>query len=258
MRHAFLTGTSTYILSRVIKRDPANTSNGNNRRRGGGARLVCETIRDEILELKLRPGEPLDETALSARFSLSRSPVREALVRLSAEGFVKTLTNRSTIVAPLDIAEVPRYVEALDYLQRATTRLAAQNCTAENLPRLFEAASHYDEMCEQGSPIAMSQANKDFHMAIAVAGGNSYLTEAYGRLLDEGRRLLHMHYEHVRNSDSPFPLSPQHFEMIEAISEHDETRADQLAHDHTRGFHDRLRTILEVRYININDELLPG
>ena len=56
------------------------------RRRGSGAQLVYETLRREVLDLSLRPGELLDETSLSERFSMSRSPIREALIRLTAEG----------------------------------------------------------------------------------------------------------------------------------------------------------------------------
>ena len=63
--------------------------------RGTGAKLVYETLRDEILSLTLDPGTALDETALAERFGMSRSPVREALIRLAGEDFV---------VAPAEIA----------------------------------------------------------------------------------------------------------------------------------------------------------
>ena len=52
-------------------------------------------------------GQLLDETELAKRFQLSRSPVREALIRLAAEGLVQTLRNRSSIVAPFDVAAIP-------------------------------------------------------------------------------------------------------------------------------------------------------
>ena len=218
-------------------------------KRGGGARHVYEALRNDILELSLAPCDALDETTLAERFRLSRSPVREALVRLSAEGFVRTLSNRSTIVAPLDIREVPRYIEALDYLQRAVTRLAARNRSVDDLTAMHAAAEVYDQTCENGTPLEMSRANKDFHMAIAAAGRNSYLANAYGRLLDEGRRLLHLHYARRSDTDDPFPLSPEHYQMIEAIREKDEAESDSLAHAHTRVFHQRLQDFAPVEYI---------
>ncbi|MXW19896.1 MAG: GntR family transcriptional regulator, partial [Gammaproteobacteria bacterium] len=60
------------------------------RPRGTGASHVYERMRESILSLKLAPGTLLDESELAVRFKLSRSPVREALIRLSAEGLVKT------------------------------------------------------------------------------------------------------------------------------------------------------------------------
>ncbi len=218
-------------------------------KRGGGGKLVYETLRDEIIELKQKPGSPLDETSLSERFSMSRSPIREALVRLSADGLVETLANRSTIVTPLDIGDFPRYVEALDYIQRVVTRLAARNRSDRDIELMAQAAETYDEACRSGNRLEMSAGNKAFHMAIADAGGNNYLTEAYGRLLDEGRRVLHMHYARRSESNDPFPLSPEHYDMVDAIKAVDESRADQLAHEHTRMFHERLIDFMRVNYV---------
>jgi len=218
-------------------------------RRGGGARHVYEVLRDEILELKMPPGAALDETSLATRFSLSRSPIREALVRLAADGLVRTLSNRSTIVAPLDIALLPRYVEALDYLQRVVTRLAARHRTEADLAAMEAAARTYDETCARGDYLQMSGANKAFHMTVAEAGQNPYFADAYRRLLDEGRRILHMHYARRRDSDDPYPLSPEHFHMVAAIRDRDEAAADRLAHEHTRVFHDRLIEFMRVAYV---------
>lgn len=218
-------------------------------KRGSGAKLVYETLKDEILELRQTPGVPLDETGLAERFGLSRSPIREALVRLSSEGLVEVLSNRSTIVAPLNLVEFPRYVEALDYLQRVVTRLAARNRTAVDLERMTAAAEAYDDTCREGNPLKMSEANKAFHITIAEAAQNPYFTTAYGRLLDEGRRILHMHYFRRRESDDRYPLGPEHFDMIEAIRRQDEDEASRLAHEHTRMFHDRLLEFMQANYV---------
>ena len=62
------------------------------RAKGSSVREVCETLRNDILTLELEPGAPLDETSLAARFNLSRSPIREALIRLAGEGLVGART----------------------------------------------------------------------------------------------------------------------------------------------------------------------
>src|SRR5258706_14872544 len=74
------------------------------RTRGTGAVYVYDSLRAQILDLELKPGTLLDETLVSRQFGVSRSPVREALIRLSAEGLVQNLRNRTSIVAPFDVA----------------------------------------------------------------------------------------------------------------------------------------------------------
>ncbi|MCJ8029152.1 GntR family transcriptional regulator, partial [Shinella yambaruensis] len=78
--------------------------------RGMGSKSVYDTLRTEILALTLPPGQLLDETTLAERFDMSRSPIREALIRLAGEELVVTLSNRSTIVAPIEVASFPKYV----------------------------------------------------------------------------------------------------------------------------------------------------
>jgi DNA-binding GntR family transcriptional regulator len=103
------------------------------RARGTGSRSVYESLRNEILSLALPPGQLLDETTLAERFNMSRAPVREALIRLGSDELVVTLSNRSTIVAPIEVATFPKYVEALDIAQRMNTRLAAALSTDADL-----------------------------------------------------------------------------------------------------------------------------
>ncbi len=70
--------------------------------KGSGVKLVYDVLRDEIIDLSLAPGSPIDENQLAERFSMSRTPIREALVRLASDGFVTTLPNRSTVVSNID------------------------------------------------------------------------------------------------------------------------------------------------------------
>ena len=210
----------------------------------GSARVYAQ-LRDEILRLELAPGSPIDENSLSERFDLSRSPVREALVRLSSEGFVNILPNRSTIVAPIDFRDVPKYLDSLDLLQRATTRLAAQFRTNADLRTIekrqidFEKAFH--RSVKTRDPLHNIDANFNFHMAIAEAGKNAYFQMFYKRLLDEGRRMLHFHFEFQALSEHMTfeEVAVHHVQMIEAIKSKDLEYADAVAHEHAMQFKGR-------------------
>jgi DNA-binding GntR family transcriptional regulator len=208
------------------------------RSKGAGWKSVYDTLRTEILALTLQPGQLLDETSLAERFDLSRSPVREALIRLAAEELVVTLPNRSTIVAPVDLASFPKYVDALDIAQRVTARLAAELRTDTDLETMASRQRRFEQAVKSGDHLAMSETNKDFHMAIAQAARNPYFAAFYEKLLDQGRRMLHLHFEFLERTHEGYLLTDEHHEMLAAIKAKDVERADKLAHDHTRQFRD--------------------
>lgn len=216
--------------------------------KGTGARFAYETLRDEILSLELAPGQLLDETTFAERFAMSRSPVREAFIRLAGEGLVVTLANRSTIVAPIDVQSFPKYVEALDIAQRMNTRLAAELRTDEDLLRIARAQEAFETAVQGGDHLEMSEANKRFHMAIAQAGRNPYLMAFYERLLDQGRRMLHLHFDYLERTHDGMLLTHEHAAMLEAIRDRDVDRADALAHSHTRQFRDNFLRFMQENY----------
>jgi DNA-binding GntR family transcriptional regulator len=218
------------------------------RSKGQGWKHVYDTLRTEILALTLAPGQLLDETSLAERFDLSRSPVREALIRLSLEDLVVTLPNRSTIVAPIEIVTFPAYVDALDIAQRMNSRLAAQLRTETDLKTMASRQRKFEAAVKSGDHLAMSEANKDFHMAIAHAGRNPYLTSFYERLLDQGRRMLHLHLEFLERTHEGYLLTDEHHDMLAAIKAHDVERADKLAHEHTRQFRDNFIRFMQENY----------
>jgi hypothetical protein len=94
----------------------------------------------------------------------------EALIRLSLEDLVVTLSDRSTIVAPIEIVTFPAYVEAQDISQRMNSRLAAELRTETDLNTTASRQRKFEAAVKSGDHLAMSEANNDFHMAIAHAG----------------------------------------------------------------------------------------
>lgn len=219
------------------------------RAKGMGVRFAYETLRDEILCLALPPGMLLDETSLADRFGMSRSPVREALIRLAGDELVVTLANRSTVVAPIDIQSFPKYVEALDIAQRMNTRLAAELRSEADLLTIAKRQKAFVAAVKSGNHLAMSEANRAFHMAIAEAGRNPYLSSFYDRLLNQGRRMLHLHFDFIEKEQGGFLLTDEHDEMLEAIRNRDIERADRLAHSHTRQFQSNFIDFMKHNYL---------
>ncbi|MDQ1183459.1 MULTISPECIES: GntR family transcriptional regulator [Agrobacterium] len=212
-------------------------------RRGFGVSTVYETLRNEIIELQLAPGSPIDELQLSERFSLSRTPIREALVRLSAEGLITTLTNRATIVSQIDFLGLPEFFDALTLMYRVTTRLAAANHTEVDIAQIRTLQSAFALAVEQRDALAMISTNRDFHVAIARAGGNRHYVELFTRLLDEGRRILRLYYSSF-NDVLPNQYVSEHEDMIQAIIERNVERADALAKAHADQIVTQIRSYI--------------
>ncbi|MDK1492090.1 GntR family transcriptional regulator [Sinorhizobium sp. 7-81] len=218
------------------------------RAKGTGWKSVYETLRNEILALTLAPGQLLDENTLAERFDMSRSPVREALIRLAGEELVVTLSNRSTIVAPIEVATFPKYVEALDIAQRMNTRLAAELRTDADLKAIAKRQKEFEAAVRTGNHLQMSEANKQFHIAIAKAGKNPYLGSFYERLLNQGQRMLHLHFEYLERTHEGYLLTDEHNQMLEAIRAKNVDLADELAHAHTRQFQQNFIDFMRENY----------
>lgn len=216
--------------------------------RGTGWKSVYDTLRKDILNLTLQPGQLLDETALAERFEMSRSPVREALIRLAGEGLVIALSNRSTIVAPIEVGTFPKYAEALDLAQRMNTRLAAVFRTPADLKAIAKKQKEFQAAVKTGEYLSMSEANKQFHLAVARAGKNPFLTSFYEHLLNHGQRMLHLHFEYLERAEGGYLLTEEHDLMLEAIEARDADLADNLAHAHTRQFQDQFVRFLRENY----------
>ncbi|WP_174803395.1 GntR family transcriptional regulator [Martelella limonii] len=201
--------------------------------RGSGTQKVYETLRREILAMELKPCSPLDEVRLSERFGMSRTPVREALLRLASDTLVTTLPNRNTIVSAINFADMPHYFEALTLMYRTSTRGAAARAPHDRamMKDIRDRQDQFVAAVEAQDAFAMIEANREFHVAIAQLAGNAYYTGFFSRLLDEGRRILRLYYS-TFDDQLPRQYVNEHEDIIAAIEAGDTARADQLAIAH--------------------------
>ncbi len=201
------------------------------RKRGSGVKMVYDLLRDEILDLVLLPGSPIDEVQLAERFSMSRTPIREALVRLAGEGLIDTLPNRSTMVSNIDFLNIHTYFDALTLMYRATTVLAAKHHQPSDLKIINAHQAAFAAAVEKQNALIMIATNADLHLAIAEAGRNQYFISLFKRLLDEGRRIMRLYYQSY-NDQLPKRFVLEHDEMIAAVAARDITLAERLASEH--------------------------
>jgi DNA-binding GntR family transcriptional regulator len=216
------------------------------RTRGTGASYVYESLKSLILDLELKPGTLLDETLVSRQFSVSRSPVREALIRLSAEGLVQTLRNRTSIVAQFDVGALPAYFDAIQLLYRVSARLAAVNATPAQIERLREIVRQHEDALHRNDMKSMVRFNHDFHSAIAQMSDNPFITSWMRGLLDQGQRILRL-YAHNLGDHVPDTVLKPHREMVRTIAAGDADGAEEAGRTDAQALIDAFKRNLSDR-----------
>jgi DNA-binding GntR family transcriptional regulator len=150
---------------------------------------IYDTLKEDILNANLEPEAVLDEVKLMARFKVSRTPVREALRRLIANGLVNMEPHRSAYVKPLSIDDIGAFFEAYALVQRIVFILSAHRITASQLERATKLEERLETACKAADIRAVRDLNMQFHAAIAIGCANRYLEESYAKLLQDSARL---------------------------------------------------------------------
>jgi len=209
---------------------------------------LYEDLRRRIITMDLAPGSDLDEAELSTAYGMSRTPVRETLIRLQSEGLVVQRRNRGNTVAPLDMATLQSWFEAGRMIHRAMVRLAAFRRTAADLAGIREARDAFEQATADGAQLQMLYANERFHDRIGQAARNPYLYAAYRRVLADHERISELCYAYeaeVRaESDKQLTLD-EHRQLYDAIAAGDAETAERVIDAHLSLARDGLRNALE-------------
>ena len=219
------------------------------RTRMDNATRIFTAVRNQILSLEREPSSVLDEVGLAKHFGTSRSPVREALVRLEAEQLVTTLPNRATIVTPLNVAQVPQYIDALDLIQRAAMRLAAVSRTAQDIKDLCKLNDVFADTAKSANLTLAIEANVNFHDKIGQATQNVYIEKTYRQLLEAGSRFQILYYRTFENN-VPTEAVQAHADRIHALERGDLDESERLGAEHTSALQQRLVEFIAQRHTN--------
>ena len=151
--------------------------------------VAYERLRALVLSGDVAPGARLGQVELAERFGISRTPVREALRRLSGEGLVDFHANRGFRVADLGLEAVLRRLEVRAIVEPGIARLAAERGTPEDLRALRRSITRESRA---RTAAAAHDASRDFHVALAHATHNDELVRTLESLwiVEVGRRLL--------------------------------------------------------------------
>lgn len=197
--------------------------------RATAASLVQDELRQAILAMQIAPGAPLVEKELTARFGLSRTPIREALIKLKEEGLVEIFPQAGTFVARIPAAAIPEAVFIRQALECATVELVARTSAEEAVIRLDATIARLHEAYDAGDQESFHRADEEFHEALALAAGYPgiwRIAQAAKSQIDRCRRMT-----------LPVPgrmamVIREHLSIADAVRRHDGPAAAAAMRDH--------------------------
>lgn len=166
--------------ARTTKRaETSNRSGSPSSRRSGrprsetAASLIYSDLRAELVSLKRAPGQVVSEAEIALSYGVSRTPVREAILRLSDEGLLEIFPQSGIIVSRIPLAALPEAIIIRKALEETTARLAAERATSSQILALRSILERQREADAANDGEAFHQADELFHATIAEVAGHS-------------------------------------------------------------------------------------
>jgi DNA-binding GntR family transcriptional regulator len=173
-------------------------------------------LEELIVTLQLPPGTALSELVLARRLGIGRTPIREALQRLSRDGLVNILARRGVLVSEIDLRAQLRLLEVRRELERLMARSAAERATEEQRAQFSEIAAGMRRAAEKSDDLLFMRLDHQFNVLVSAASRNEFATRAMGLMHGLSRRFWYQHYKEAAD----LPLAARlHAEVAEAIVE---------------------------------------
>ncbi len=195
-----------------------------NAARGLTVGRIEQALREDIAAGALEPGERLDEVKLTERFGVSRTPVREALTRLTAQGVLAPGEKRGVRVAEYSREELAQMFEAMHEIESACARIASQRLTLLNRAEIEGAQKNCIEAAQAGELNVYLRANEAFHEAIYRATGNPYMAELAS---DFRRRTGPFRAKKFASKQDMIASANSHLDLIASIFSEDSAAASE-------------------------------
>lgn len=191
--------------------------------------LVFESLREAIIQGRLKPGERLMEMQLADEMGVSRTPVREAIRKLELEGFVVMIPRKGAYVAGISVKDIVDIFEVRAALEALAAGLAAERITDEELEDLERTLVQISEVSDRKDLNAIVETDTNFHELIYRACRNERLVQIITHLKEQIQRFRTTSLSQPGRSKDALG---EHRAIVEAISERNAELAQTLAREH--------------------------
>jgi DNA-binding GntR family transcriptional regulator len=204
--------------------------------------VAYEQLREMILDLRLAPGEVLNELSLSARIGIGRMPVREALQRLASDRFVVALPRRGTVVSSMTMVDVAHLYEAREAVECGIARVVVRRITDEQIRELRSLVERADEARGVFDAERFLLDDLRIHRFVIGMLDNALLHNAADSLLLHNLRFWRSFFQ-TRLPQGDTMLS--HRDLLTAFENRDGSAAEEATRAHIEGARQLLVTLFD-------------
>lgn len=193
-----------------------------------------------VLDATYAGGDLLTEGEVAGALGLSRTPVREAFLRLQSEGLLRLYPKRGALVVPVSLSEVEAVMETRTLVERfALDKVLARGPAPEVADALDAAIADQEERAAAGDTDGFVACDREFHTRFVTAAGNPILAGLYDTLRDRQQRMIASSV--LRDERRIASILVEHRALAAAVRDGDLERAQAVLAEHLRGTLDLLR-----------------
>ena len=200
---------------------------------------VYEHIRADILTCVLLPGARVFENDLAKRYDVSKSPVRDALLRLQEQGLIEVLPRKGYLIRPISIGDAHDLYEMRLLLEKSSLRRACDEATDKDLASLDQFRS-----VENGELVHWVMYNRNFHRRITELSGNTRMAKITSEVIDQFDRLTFVGVSGAPREVTSEKSVAEHVEIIDALQARDRSKVTSLIAKHIKKSQKRLFAVL--------------
>jgi DNA-binding GntR family transcriptional regulator len=198
-------------------------------KRNGRGSAVASRLRSAIRDRHIVPGERLTEASLAEKLGVSRTPVREGIEKLVADGLLSVAPSRGVVVTELSREQVVQLYALREVMEGAAASFAAAHASQGELAALRNLLGLMDK--PKAPPAILAGFNSEFHRAIYSAAHNEFLSQAACRLDDF---LILLPGTTYSAPNRPKQAQIEHKAMLQAMDKRDSRGAEEIARQHIR------------------------
>ena len=222
--------------------------------------VAYQKIKELIVTLKLGPRDQVDEEWLAKKFSIGRTPIREALFRLNAENLIEAVRGRGFFVRDITLASIKDLFETMLILERSAVALAAKRIRPDQIEDLQKTNDDLREAWGKKNYLRVTLLNSKFHGIIYQATDNSFLISYLGNLQLQAQRLAYMCFNKDMSSydiESHAELAIEdHQSLIDLFRQGADVEAVNVISEHVKLFQRRINHFI-LPSLDILDAVTP-